>query len=283
MPGGDDGSWHKPELHQRGWLPLRCVRKAYRGMSAPHGHFKISLAEENSVKSYCFRGIKRLQCPSKDGKPTPKRRSKFAMTAGCLVGMMGVGTNQNYIGGGVPYPFAVFARPAKACLPLSVPHGYFKFSLAEENSANSYLFRGIKCLQSASLKMSGKCEMAMGLVVAMRLGLSLGLKSRGGYCPPVEFAGPAELCLFIPVPRSLSTSKPNSAAEIMDNLCTQFRILSKSENYEVCVVILPNLKLARMVQLSKANLKRHKSNPKDWLRVIASGCLTYLSRFVTQT
>ena len=107
-------------------------------------------------------------------------------------------------------------------------------------------------------------------------------KAGGGYCPPVEFAGPAELCLFLPVPCSLSTSKPNSAAEIMDKLCTQFRILSKSENYEGSVVILHNLKSVRIVQLSKANLKRHKSNPKDWLRVIVSGCQTYLCRFVTR-
>ena len=95
---------------------------------------------------------------------------------------MGLGTNHNYIGGGVPYPFVVFARPAKACLPLSVPRGYFKFSLAEDNSAKSYCFRGIKCLQLASLKMSGKCEMAKGPVVAVWLGSSLGLKSRGGCC-----------------------------------------------------------------------------------------------------
>ena len=83
-----------------------------------------------------------------------------------------------------------------------------------------------------------------------------GLKNRGGDVPSVEFAGPAELCLFLPVPRSLSIPKPNSAAEIAAKLCTQFSILSKSEN-----------KSARMVevQLSKANLKRSKSNPKDWL------------------
>ena len=73
-------------------------------LSVPCGYFKFSLAEENSAKSYCFREIERLQYPSKDGKPTPKRKGKFAMTAGCLVGVMGLGTNQNYIGGGVPYP-----------------------------------------------------------------------------------------------------------------------------------------------------------------------------------
>ena len=84
---------------------------------------------------------------------------------------------------------------------------------------------------------------------------------------PVEFAGPAESCLFLLVPLSLSTSKPNSAAEIVDKLCTQFRILSKSEDYEGCVVILHHIKLVRMVQLSKANLKRHKSNPKDCVRL----------------
>ena len=38
-------------------------------------------------------------------------------------------------------------------------------------------------------------------------------------------------------------------------LCSQFRKLSKGENYEGCVVILPNLKLVTMVQLSKANLE----------------------------
>ena len=44
------------------------------------------------------------------------------MTMGCLVGMMGLGTNQNYIGGEGrdPDPFVVFARPAEACLPFSV-------------------------------------------------------------------------------------------------------------------------------------------------------------------
>ena len=202
---------------------------------------------------------------------------KFSMTAGCLLGMMGLGTNQNYIGGeGVDHdPFVVFARPAEACLPLSVPRGYFRFSLAEENSAKSYCFRGIKCLQSASLKMSGKCEMATGPVVAVQLGSYLGLKNRGGDVP-VEFVGPAELCLFLLVPSIIFISKPNYAVEIAAKLCTQFSILSKSKNNEGCVVILPNLKLARMVevQLSKANLKR--------LRVIVSGCQTYLSRFVTR-
>ena len=103
------------------------------------------------------------------------------MTMGCLVGMMGLGTNQNYIGGSGS--FAVYARPANACLPLSAPCSYFNFSLAEENSVKSYGFRGIKCLQSASLKMSGKCEMAMGPVAAVHLGLYLGLKSRGGHFP----------------------------------------------------------------------------------------------------
>ena len=166
---------------------------------------------------------------------------------------MGLGTNQNYIGGeGVdPDPFVVFPRPAKACLPFSVPHSYFKFSLGVENSAKSYCFRGIKRLQvqSSSLKMSGKCEMAVGPVVAGRLGSYLGLQNRGGDVPSVEFAGPAESCLFLLVPCSLSISKPNSAAEIAAKLCTQFSILSKSENNEGCVVILPNLKSARMVEL----------------------------------
>ena len=193
---------------------------------------------------------------------------------------MGLGTNQNYIGG-FGYPFAVFARPAKACLPLSVPRSYLKFSLAEENSAKSYCFRGIKHLQSASLKMSGKCEMAVGLVVAVRLGLSLGLKSRGGYCPLLSLQGLLSDVCFFWFLAAFPQTKPNSAAEIVDKLCTQFRILSKSEKYEGCVVILPNLKSVRMVQLSKANLKRHKSNPKDWLPVIMSGCQTYLSRFLT--
>ena len=192
------------------------------------------------------------------------------MTVGCPVGMMSLGTNPELHrrgGSGHADPFIVFARPAEACLPFSVPRGYFRFSLAEENSAKSYCFRGIKRLQSASLKMSGKCEMAAGPVVVRWLGSYLGLKNRGGDVPSVEFAGPAELCLFLPVPCSLSISKPNSAAEIVAKLCTQFSILSKSENNEGCVVILPNLKSARMVevQLSKANLKRSKSNPKDWL------------------
>ena len=108
--------------------------------------------------------------------------------------------------------------------------------------------------------------MAADLVVAVRLGLYLGLKSRGGCLPPAEFAGPAELCLFLPVPRRLPTSKPNSAAKFVAKLCSQFRKLSKSENYEGCVAILPNLKLARMVevQLPKANLKI-QSYSKDWL------------------
>ena len=183
------------------------------------------------------------------------------MTAGCMEAVMGLGTNQNY-GRGSCHPFAEFARPAKACLPLSIPCCYFKFSLAEENSAKSYCFRGIKrlqlaslkmsgkveensaksyCfrgfkhLQSASLKMRGKCEMAVGLVVAVQFGSYLGLKSRGGSLPPVDFAGPAELCLFLLVPCSLPTSKPNFDVEIMAKLCYQFRILSKSENYKGCV------------------------------------------------
>ena len=165
------------------------------------------------VKSYISEKLKLSKYPSNNGKPTPKRRGKFTMTVGCLALMMGLGTNQNYIGGGVHYPFAVFARPAEACLPLSVPCGYVKFSLAEKNLAKSYCFRGIKRLQSASLKMCCKCEVAVGLVVVVWLGSSLGLKSRGGHCPPVEFAGPAESCLFFLVPRSLSTSKPSSAVE----------------------------------------------------------------------
>ena len=97
-----------------------------------------SSAEEISaklVKSYISEELKLSKYPSKDGKPTPKRRGKFAVTVGCLVGIMGLGTNQNYIGGeGVdPDPFVVFTRPAEACLPLSVPRGYFKFCLAEQN------------------------------------------------------------------------------------------------------------------------------------------------------
>ena len=98
---------------------------------------QLSSAEEITaklVKSYISDDLKLSKYPSKDGKPTPKRRGMFAMTVGCLVGMMGLGTNQNYIGGVVCNPFTVFARPAEACLPLLVPHGYFKFSLAEENS-----------------------------------------------------------------------------------------------------------------------------------------------------
>ena len=174
------------------------------------------------VKSYISEKLKLSKYPS-------KHQRSFAMTAGCLVGMMGLGTNQNYIRGS-SYPFAAFARPAEACLPLSVPCCYLKFSLAEENSAKSYCFRGFKRLKSASLKMSGKCEMAAGPVVMVRLGSYLGLKSRGGYLPPVEFAGPAELYLFLLVPRCLSTSKPNSAAEFVAKLCFQFRILSKREN-----------------------------------------------------
>ena len=76
----------------------------------------------------------------------------------------------------------------------------------------------------------------------MQLGSYLGLKNRGGDVPSVEIAGPAESCLFLLVPHRLSISKPNSAAEIAAKLCTQFSILSKSENNEGCVVILHNLK-----------------------------------------
>ena len=71
------------------------------------------------------------------------------MTAWCLAGVMGLGTNQNYIWGSC-HPFDEFARPVEECLPLSVPHCYFKFSLAQENYAKSYCFRGIKHLQYPS-------------------------------------------------------------------------------------------------------------------------------------
>ena len=57
------------------------------------------------------------------------------MTAGCLVGSMRLGMYRCHIGGN---PFVVFAGPALACLPLSVPRGYFNFSLMEENSAKIY-------------------------------------------------------------------------------------------------------------------------------------------------
>ena len=126
--------------------------------------------------------------------------------------------------------------------------------------------------------MGSKCEMAAGPVVAVQLGSYLGLKSRGGCLPPVEFAG----LLFLPVPRHLPTSKPNYAAKFAAKLCDQFRKFSKSENYKGCVAVLPNLKSVTTVQLSKANLEI-QSNPKDWLRVIVSGCRTYLCRFVMRT
>ena len=153
------------------------------------------------------------------------------------------------------------------------------FKIAEENSAKSYCFRGFKCLISSSHKMGSKCEMATGPVVVVRLGYYLGLKSRGGCLPPVESAGPAESCLLLPDPRRFPTSKPNCAAIFAEELCPQFRKLSKSENFEGCVTILPNPKLVRTVQLSKANFKI-QSNLKDWLRVI--GWRTYLCRFVKQ-
>ena len=140
-----------------------------------------------------------------------------------------------------------------ACLPLSDPRSYFKFRLVEENSAKSYCFRGFKRLKSTSHKMGGKCEIAAGPVVVVRLGSYLGLKSRGGCLPPVEFAGPAESCLLLLDPRRLPTSKHNYAANFAAKLGPQFRKLSKSENFEGCVTILPNLKLVRTVQLSKAN------------------------------
>ena len=60
----------------------------------------------------------------------------------------------------------------------------------------------------------------MGPVVVVRLGSYLGLKSRGGHFPPVEFAGSAKLCLSLSVPHSLSISKPNFAAEIAAKMCT---------------------------------------------------------------
>ena len=133
-----------------------------------------------------------------------KHRRSLAITAGCLVGLICLGTNH---------------RHALACLPLSAPHSYFNFSLAEENSAKSYCLRGFKHLKSASHKMGGKCETAAGPVVVVWLGSNLGLKSRGGCLPPVEFVGPAELCLLIPDPRHVPTSKPNSAANFVANLC----------------------------------------------------------------
>ena len=169
------------------------------------------------VKSYISEEFLKLsKYPSKDGKPTPKRRGKFAMNAGFLVGMMGLGTNQNYIGGaGVnPNPFVVLARHAEACLP--VPHGYFRFSLAEENSAKIDCFRLIKDLQSASLKMRGKLEMATGLVVAGRLGSYLGLKNRGGDVPSVPSPNPIQLW------------------KSWLNCVLKFSILSKSENNKGC-------------------------------------------------
>ena len=89
----------------------------------------------------------------------------------------------------------MFARPAEACLPFLVPHGYFRFSLAEEHSVKSSFFRGIKLPPSSSLKMRGKFEMAFGPVVAEWLGSYLGLKNRGVHVPSVEFSGPAESCL----------------------------------------------------------------------------------------
>ena len=139
------------------------------------------------------------------------------------------------------------------------------FKIAEENSAKSYCFRGFNCLNSASHKMGGKCERAAGPVVVVWLGSSMGLKSRGVQGPPVvESAGPAESCLLLPDPRRLPTSKPNSAVTFVAKLCPQFRKLSKSENFEGCVTILPNPKLVRTVQLSKANFKI-QSNLKDWL------------------
>ena len=60
------------------------------------------------------------------------------MTAGCLVGSMHLGMDRCHIGGGKCNPFYVFAGPALACLPLLVPHGYYNFSLMEENSAKNY-------------------------------------------------------------------------------------------------------------------------------------------------
>ena len=256
--------------------------KACLPLSAPRGYFNFSLAEENSAKSYCFRGFKCLQSASL------KMSGKCEMAMGPVVAVQ-IGSYLGLKSRGGNLPPIEFAGPAESCLFLltSKPNSAAEFAAIlskrenkKENSVKSYCFRGIKCVQSASLKLSGKCEMAVSPVVAVRLGSYLGLKSRGGHCPPVEFAGPAELCLSLPDPHSLSTCKPNSAVEITAKMCTQFRILSKS--HEGCVVILPNLKSVRMVQLSKANLKTYKSNPKDWLHFIVSGCQTYLCRFVTQ-
>ena len=176
---------------------------------------QLSSAEEIAaklVKSYISEEfLKFSKYPSKDGQPTPKRRGKFAMTVGCLVWMMGLGTNRITSEGreGTPTPLLCLQGLPRHVCPSQVPCIYFRFSLAEENSAKSSCFRGIKLLQSSSLKMRCKFEMAMGLVVAERLGSYLGLKNTGGCVPSVEFAGPAESCLFLPVPRSHSISKPN--------------------------------------------------------------------------
>ena len=139
---------------------------------------KLSSADKitaNLVKNYISVKLKFSKYPS-------KHRRSLAVTVGCLVGLICPGRN---------------SRHALAYLPLLAPHSYFKFSLAEENSAKSYCFRGFKCLNSASHKMGGKCEMVAGPVVVVQLGSSLGLKSRGGHCPPVESAGLlSRVCFF---------------------------------------------------------------------------------------
>ena len=156
------------------------------------------------------------------------------MTAGCLVGSMHIGMDWCHIGGN---PFVVFTGPALACLPLSVPCGYFNFSLTEENSAKNY----------------------------------------------TNGENPQENIWFTKLDPSLASRLVNMSRENLGK-CIQFFIshpqFSKlSANFVGCVMILPNPKLVRRVQLSKANFKI-QSYLKDWLRVIC--WRTYLCRFVTQ-
>ena len=109
LPPSNDAT---PALRRRGKLSVlhNSVKETFSILCEV---LKLSSAKEIAaklVKSYISEEFLKLsKYPSKDGKSTPKRRSKFAMTAGFLVGMMGLGTNQNYIRGeGLdPNPFVV--------------------------------------------------------------------------------------------------------------------------------------------------------------------------------
>ena len=103
-----------PSLNRRGKLSL-LHNLAKENFSILCDVLLLSSTEEIAaklVKSYFSDKLKLSKYPL-------KHQRSFAMTARCLVGEMGLGTNQNYIGGSC-HPFAEFARPVKACLPLAV-------------------------------------------------------------------------------------------------------------------------------------------------------------------